>query len=167
MFGLRNFLKKLGGNGPGFRMHERMSGEHQFTDAVDQDGTHPMSFEIDWGPSSILRWFNPATSEFLRHPMSGEVSVGGLCQSTDLSGTMTLRYFTDSKIYYDFQFEVNGTNYQYSGEKRDLRPTNFHSTHRTLHGQIRRVHDDVVISNSTLYFHWKDLPSMLASFRLN
>lgn len=160
------FWKTLTEGPVGFKIREEMSGTHRFTEESQMDGTHPMRFEAEWGPSSLREWLNPSGEKFLRHPMTGIVSVGGLCLDEEFSGFMALKYFEDASIRYEFTFEVNGTNYRYVGEKTNLRPWNLHRTHTTLNGTLTVRDSETVISESTLYFKLNSLPSMLGSFRL-
>lgn len=160
------FWKTLTDGPLGFKICEEMSGTHRFTEESEMDGTHPMMFEAEWGPASIGQWLNPSGEEFLRHPMTGIVSVGGLCLDEEFSGNMALKYFQDASIRYEFSFVVNGTTYRYVGEKTNLRPWNLHRTHTTLNGTLTEEDSRTVISESTLHFKLNSLPSMLGSFRL-
>lgn len=161
-----NYLSKFVGGSLGFKIEEEMTGKHHFTEMSDLDGTHPMSFTAEWGPRSLSEWLNPSEDEFLTHPMVGTVSVGGLCLDEEFAGDMQLRYFEDASIRYEFDFDVDGTQYHYVGEKTDIRPWNLHRTHTTLRGEIIEVDSWTIISRSTLYFKLSSLPAMLLSFRL-
>lgn len=161
----RYFSKFVGGS-LGFKIREEMTGRHHFTEISKMDGTHPMSFTAEWGPKSITKWMNPSDEDFLSHPMVGTVSVGGLCLDQEFAGEMQLRYFEDASIRYEFDFEVDDTDYRYVGEKTNIRPWNLHRTHTTLKGEIVEVDSRTVISRSTLFFRLSSLPAMLFSFRL-
>lgn len=166
MTSIGNYVSKFVGGTIGFKIEEKMTGKHHFTEISDMDGTHPMSFTAEWGPRSIKKWMDPSEDDFLTHPMVGTVSVGGLCLDEEFSGEMQLRYFENASIRYEFDFEVDGTSYHYRGEKTDIRPWNLHRTHTTLKGEIIEVESRTVISRSTLHFRLASLPSMLLSFRL-
>ncbi len=166
MVKIGNHFSKLVGGSLGFKIEEEMTGKHYFTEISDLDGTHPMSFIAEWGPKSLSRWLDPSEDDFLTHPMVGTVSVGGLCLDEEFAGEMQLRYFEDASIRYEFDFEVDGTDYHYIGEKTDIRIWNLCRTHTTLHGEIVEVDSRTVISRSTLHYRMMNLPSMLMSFRL-
>lgn len=163
---IRKLWNSLTEGSLGFTIREEMSGSHRFTEASEMDGTHPMRFEAQWGPDSLGKWLNPSGKTFLRHPMSGEVSIGGLCLDQEFTGRMALKYFEDASIRYEFTFEVDGTEYYYLGKKTNLRPWNLHRTHTTLTGFLRDEEAGTVISESTLHFELSTLPAMLGSFRL-
>jgi hypothetical protein len=161
-----NDLNRLLTGNFGFRIKELMSGYHQFTDNVEQDGIHPISFKAEWGPESISSWLNPRNQNFLRHPMNGTVTVGGLCSETDFSGYMELRYFSETLIRYIFNFTVDQETYHFHGEKRNLRPWNIARTHTTLRGTLTESNSQTLVSRAKLHFHLQDLFTMMSSLRL-
>lgn len=165
MTGVRRLSKKILSGSVGFSVEETMSGHHRFVDGKGPPGQHPMEFNVRWGPSSIISWINPFGDKFLRHPLSGTVTVGGLCEDEPVRGYMELRYLTEQKIRYAFNFNVDEVPYRFYGEKRNLRPYNLHRTHTTLYGSLTNLDADEVLSESTLFFYLSTLPSMLTSFR--
>jgi hypothetical protein len=150
----------------GFEIEESMSGYHQYTEEADRNGIHPISFTAKWGPESIPLWLNPFDKNFLRHPMHGTVTVGGLCSDIKFSGYMELRYFRETLIRYVFDFTVDQDSYHFHGEKQNLRPWNLARTHTTLRGTLSKTNSQTTVSRAKLYFHFQDLLPMLSSFRL-
>lgn len=142
-----------------------MSGHHSFVGDRETGGEHPIEFTAEWGPENLASWVNPLGRNYLRHPMSGVVSVGGLCEEADLEGFMELRYFTERKIRYVFDFDVDGKPFHFTGAKSNIRLWNLHRTHTTLSGTITDLKRGEVVSEAELYFYWSTLPSMLSSFR--
>lgn len=149
----------------GFSLEETMSGHHEFVVEDRPAGKHPMEFTIRWGPENLLTWINPRSNDFLRHPLDGTVSVGGLVEETAVEGFMELRYFSERTIRYVFDFDVDGIPHQFYGEKSNLRLTNLHRTHTTLRGTVSNQQSNQTISKATLYFYWSSLPAMITSLR--
>lgn len=166
MGGVVQLARKVATGRVGFRVEETMSGHHRFVDGRGTPGQHPIEFTVEWGPTSLLSWLNPLSRDFLSHPLRGTVSVGGLCDEAAVDGYMELRYLSEHKIRYAFDFEVDGTPYHFFGEKSNIRLHNIHRTHTTLNGTITDQRTQKTVSEAELYFYWSTLPSMLLSFRL-
>lgn len=152
--------------GVGFQIHEVMSGEHEFTAGNGPEGKLKMEFRADWGTSNLAKWINPAGEAFMTNELSGFVTVEGLCENIPCKGTLELRYFTDQKIRYTFQFTANGQNYTYVGEKSQIYPWNLAYSHTTCFGEIKRNSDGAIISKSITHFDMDTMPDFLSSFKL-
>lgn len=148
----------------GFQMEEVMSGEHEFVQG--KKGKLPMEFKVVWGAESLTDWANPFNEDFMCNTLEGTVTVGGLCENAPCTGRLELKYFTEQKIRYTFDFEVDGEEYQFIGEKRDIYPWNLPYSHTCCFGELRKAGSDKVISNSITHFHWDTLPQFLGSFEL-
>lgn len=148
----------------GFKLWEIMSGEHEFVDS--DKGKLPFDFKIDWGASNIFDFLNPFDASFLCNHLTGTVTVGGLCTDAACSGTLDLRYFSEQKIRYTFDFEVDGVGYQFVGEKRNIYPWNLLYSHTTCFGELRRTDNNHLISTSVTHFHWDTLWTSIKSFEI-
>ncbi len=148
----------------GFKVWEVMSGEHEFTKG--KKGKLPFEFKVDWGPKSIIDFLNPFEEEFFCNDLEGTVTVGGLCEDAPCKGRLELKYFSEQKIRYTFDFEVDGQAYEYLGEKRNIYPWNIPYSHTTCFGELRKSGSDKVISESITHFHWDTLMTSLGSFEL-
>jgi hypothetical protein len=94
------------------------------------------------------------------------VTIGGLCKNTPCTGRLELKYFTEQKMRYTFNFEVDDSEYEFIGKKRNIYPWNLPYSHTCCFGQLRKVGSDKVISNSITHFHWDTLLSFLSSFEI-
>lgn len=150
----------------GFVIHEVMAGEHEFVDGAGPVGKHRFEFKADWGPSNLLDFLNPASEKFLLSELKGIVTVGGLCENMPMQGTLQLRYFQDQKIRYTFDFKVDGTTYQYVGEKQQIYPWNLPYSHTTCFGEVKNLRTGKVVSKSVTHFDLNDLPEFLGTFQL-
>jgi hypothetical protein len=152
----------------GFKLDELMTGTHRFTDGrTDPSGQRPLFFHITWGNRSLLRFFNPFSGQFLLNEARGVMTVDGLVNKADCTGTLHLLYFTERKIRYDLSFRDDaGKTYRYVGEKRNIWPWNLHRTHVTCYGTITDLETGKVISESVIYFPYRETLAFLLSFRL-
>jgi len=150
----------------GFLMDEVMSGEHEFEPGFGKPGKRPMEFRVTWGPKSVLHWLNPVGGSFMKQPLAGAVTIDGLCTNAACTGTLELNYITEQKIRYTFDFGVNGKEYHFVGEKRNIRPWNLHVTHTTCYGELHAVKTGKLVSRSVTYFRLKTAPAFLMSMRL-
>ncbi|MEW6077674.1 MAG: hypothetical protein AB1724_07680 [Thermodesulfobacteriota bacterium] len=152
----------------GFKLDELMTGTHQFTDGRTDAGVkRPLFFHITWGNSSLARFFNPFSGQFLLNEARGVITVDGLVNKADCTGTLRLLYFTERKIRYDLIFKDDaGKAYRYVGEKRDIWPWNLHRTHVTCYGTITDLETGQTISESVIYFPYRETLAFLLSFRL-
>ncbi len=150
--------------GVGFTMDEVMSGEHEWTEK--NEGKQPMEFKVTWGAESLLQWANPFLPDFMTNTLEGTVTIGGLCEDAPCYGKLELRYFTEQKIRYTFSFEVDGEEYEFIGEKREIYPWNLPYSHTCCFGELRKAGEDKIISKSITHFHWDTLPEFLGSFEL-
>jgi len=148
----------------GFQMEEVMSGEHEFTRG--KKGKLPMEFKVVWGAESLVDWANPFEEDFMCNSLDGTVTIGGLCEDAPCTGRLELKYFTEQKIRYTFNFEVDDTEYEFIGEKRNIYPWNLPYSHTCCFGELRKVGSDKVISDSITHFHWDTLLPFLGSFEL-
>ncbi|HPQ68479.1 MAG TPA: hypothetical protein PKW95_05090 [bacterium] len=150
----------------GFRLDEVMTGTHRFEPGYGEPGDRFMEYRVTWGPRNVGEFLNPLGGKFMYNDLEGFVDIEGLCRNTPVLGSLELHYFTEAKIRYSFTFEVNGTDYQYIGEKIDLRPWNLHRTHTTCHGTLFIESTGEIVSRSVTHFRWHTLPGFLASIRL-
>ena len=150
----------------GFKMDEVMSGNHEFEPGCGPCGRLPFEFTVAWGPEHIWPWANPGSDRFLTQPLAGTVTVGGLCDSAVFEGELQLRYFTDRKIRYRFEFLAHGVTYRFVGEKVNILPWNLPTSHTTCFGVVTEKETGKLISRSVTYFRLATAPSFLASLRL-
>ena len=150
----------------GFLIDEVMTGTHEFEPGCGPRGTHPFEFRIAWGPKRILPWANPQNKEFLTQPLEGKVDIGGLCHDVPCAGTLKLRYFTKRTIRYTFDFQVDGTDYHYVGEKVNILPWNLPTSHTTCFGTVVEVDSGKLISRSVTLFKLNTMLDFVTSFRL-
>ncbi len=146
----------------GFSTRETMSGYH---DLVDEPGRRPFEFRVEWGPERLRDWLNPTSERFLWQPLRGEVLVGGLCDWTPCTGTLSLEYFTSRRIRYSFDFEVDGKTYRYGGDKVGIALWNLPVSHMTCTGAIRELDTGRLVSTAVCWFKLRDLPKLVASVR--
>jgi len=149
----------------GFQMDEVMTGTHRFEPEFGPSDEKFMEFRAAWGPKHASEFFNPLGGKFMYNDLNGYVDIEGLCQNTPMNGSLELNYFTEAKIRYTFEFEVDGKEYLYVGEKRDIRPWNLHRTHTTCYGVLSEKLSGRVVSRSITYFRFKTAPKFMLSFR--
>jgi hypothetical protein len=151
----------------GFKMDELMVGTHTFSDGSFEGRELPLNFSLTWGNSNLLRFLNPGSGEFLSSDAKGFITVGGLANKADCSGSLKLMYFSGRKIRYELNFSGDdGRAYMYVGEKINIWPWNLHKTHVTCYGTITDVETEKIISSSVVYFPVREMPDFLKSARL-
>lgn len=151
----------------GFTLNELMTGDHHFTGQGTDTASHPLLFHITWGNQNLFRFLNPFSGQFLFNQAKGFITVGGLANKADCTGSLHLLYFTRRKIRYELFFTGDDNrSYQYIGEKVNLWPWNLHKTHFTCHGTIQDVASGTTVSKSVIYFPYREMPAFLGSFRL-
>jgi hypothetical protein len=150
----------------GFQLDEVMSGTHEFEPNRGPRGTFPFEFRVNWGPRNVLEWGNPWHHEFLCQPLSGRVTMGGLCDDVPCEGSLKLRYFTKRTIRYRFDFAVENARYRYLGEKVNILPWNLPTSHTTCFGTVVDLATGVLISRSVTHFRLKTTFDFVTSFRL-
>jgi len=150
----------------GFLMDEVMTGEHEFEPGHGEPGKKFMEFRVTWGPKRLGEFANPIGGKFMYNDLYGYVDIEGLCQNAPVEGSLELLYFSEGKIRYSFDFEVDGTPYHFIGEKRDIRPWNLHRTHTTCYGELIDTSTGEVVSRSVTHFRLHTAPAFMASMRL-
>lgn len=150
----------------GFTLDELMTGNHRFTD--DRQGVdRPLTFALTWGNSNLFRWANPFSDQFLWNETRGVITVDGLVEKADCKGTLHLLYFSGRKIRYELFFsDEQGRAYKYIGEKVNLWPWNLHKTHVTCYGTVTDLETGKIISESVVYFPYRESLAFICSFRL-
>jgi hypothetical protein len=150
----------------GIKMNEFMIGTHQFTDN-EPKGDFPLEFSLTWGNKNLFKWLNPFSGEFLHNEARGHITVGGLVDKADCTGTLDLMYFSGRKIRYTLDFkDGKEKSYRYVGEKINIWPWNLHKTHVTCYGTITDLSANKVISKSIVYFPFSETLDFLLSTRL-
>ena len=152
--------------GVGFRMDEVMTGEHEFEPGLGPPGRSPLEFRVSWGAKNLARWLSPQSGEFMRGPLEGTLTAGGLCQAAPCKGTLELRYFDEHKIRYAFEFEAQGRRYRFVGEKVNIWPWNLQVSHTTCFGRITEADSGRLVSTSVTHFRLTSAPRFLLSFRV-
>ena len=150
----------------GFKLHEVMTGHHEFEPGCGPPGRHPMVFRVDWGPRDVRAWLRRGTDTFLSQELEGRVTVGGLCDETPCLGALELRYFDERRIRYAFGFEVQGRAYRYVGEKVNIRVWNLPVSHTTCFGRLVEAETGRLVSTSVTHFRLRTAPRFLTSLRL-
>lgn len=154
----------------GFKLDELMTGTHHFIDGTndhgEKSGERPLLFHITWGNGNLLQFLNPFSRQFLFNEARGVITVEGLVKKADCTGTLRLLYFTQRKIRYELDFkDDDGRSYRYVGEKRNLWPWNLHKTHVICYGTITDLTSNAVISESVVYFPYRETLAFILSFR--
>ena len=151
----------------GFKMDEIMTGTHTFKNNKGPKGEHSLHFSLTWGNNSILKFLNPFSKDFLSSEARGVITVEGLTEKATCFGTLQMLYFTEQKIRYILYFrDEKGRRYKYKGEKINLRPWNLHKTHVTCYGVITDLESGERISDSVVYFPYRESIPFVLSFRL-
>jgi hypothetical protein len=156
----------------GFSMKEEMEGVHRFVRPyppaqIEEGAERPFLMRLTWGTRHLSRFLAPHRGEFLRAPMSGSVTAGGLCVEAPLEGALELRYLQDATIRYTFSFEASdGQRMRFDGEKRGIRPWNLHRTHTLCYGSVMYIESGEVLSDVVVRFALSQLPRFLTSMRL-
>jgi|GEM_PF-490473 len=161
-------LMEVAANPVGFAMDETMAGTHPCVEAGQPGRDLPMSFTLNWGTKDLRTFLDPRSKEtFCTADAKGHVSIAGLVEGADCTGTLELRYFPEAKIRYKFSFKgKRGKKFHYVGEKINLRPWNLHRTHTTCYGTLYATRTGQEVSKSITYFRFSMLPAFLMSFRL-
>ena len=149
----------------GFTITETMSGHHEFEPECGPEGRRPMEFRVRWGAPELLEYLNPKSGRFLISDLEGTVTIDGLCLEAPCRGRFELRYFSDQTIRYTFEFDANGTTYEYAGHKVNIWPWNLPFSHTTCFGTIKEQRSGKLVSRSVVYFKLWALPGFLASLR--
>lgn len=151
----------------GFKMDELMVGTHTFSNGSFEGRELPLNFSLTWGNVNLLKFLNPGSGEFLNSDANGFITVGGLANKADCTGSLKLMYFSERKIRYELNFTGDdGMAYRYVGEKVNLWPWNLHKTHVTCYGTITDKKTGKIISNSVVYFPMREMLDFLISARL-
>ncbi len=161
-----NLVERIRGHGLGFRMDEVMSGTHRFEPGAGPEGEHPMEFRVTWGPDHLSAWLDPRKEGFLRQPLEGRVTVGGLCSNVPCKGTLALDYFRGNRIVYSFDFTVDDTEYHFVGEKVNIKPWNLPVSHTTCYGVLTEKETGKLVSRSVTHFRLNTALDFVLSFRL-
>ncbi len=150
----------------GFKLDEIMTGTHNFVSQNEKEGELPINFSVTWGNKSLLKFLNPFSEEFFHSELKGFITVGGLVEKANCTGTLSLLYFTERKIRYEFSFkDDSGKQYQYIGEKVNIWPWNLHKTHVTCYGSVMESKTGKTISKSIVYFPLRETLAFILSFR--
>ncbi len=149
----------------GFVMDEVMSGHHAYEKGQGPAGSLPFVFKATWGPRDLIKWLNPLGGEFMKQPMKGWVTAGGLCEKAPMTGTLELNYFTEGRIRYTFDFTVKGVAYRYVGEKVNIKPWNLPVSHTTCFGTLVEKDSGRLVSRSVTFFRFSTTPAFMASLR--
>jgi len=163
---LAQFKKMVSESRLGFEIDEVMTGRHEFEPGFGEPGYRPMEFRVTWGHSHLSKWLNPRNGEFLNGPLRGKVTIGGLCVDAPCEGTLQLRYFTDHKIRYAFEFRSMGKDYSFVGEKVNIQLWNLPVSHTTCMGRLTESKTGKLVSTSVTHFRFLSAPAFLASMRL-
>jgi short-subunit dehydrogenase len=150
----------------GFKMDEIMQGEHEFENGFGPEGKKRMVFKVRWGTNQIIEWLNPFSDNFMVNDLEGTVSIDGLCEDAACEGKLELKYFTEQKIRYQFEFDVEDETYEFIGEKRNIYPWNLPYSHTCCFGELRLKGSDKIISKSITHFRLDTLPEFLSSFQI-
>jgi hypothetical protein len=150
----------------GFLMREVMDGDHEFEPGMGPSGRLPMEYRITWGSKHFFDFLDPTNERCLISEVEGTVSVGGLCEAAKCRGTLDLKYFSAHCLRYSFDFEVAGKDYRYVGDKVNIWPWNFPTTHTTCVGTLVEIDTGKLVSRSVTYFRFWRAPGFVTSFRL-
>jgi NAD(P)-dependent dehydrogenase (short-subunit alcohol dehydrogenase family) len=150
----------------GFLMKEVMTGWHEFERGFGPEGKRPMEFRVTWGPEDTGAFLDSRDTAYMKSGLTGAVTIDGLCDDAPCAGSLELRYFTDAKIVYRFEFEAAGKRYRFRGEKRHIRPWNLPVSHTTCYGELTEAENSRLVSRSVTRFRLRTIPAFLASFRL-
>ncbi len=151
----------------GFSITETMRGTHEFETGCGPSGSLPFEFTVEWGTEDLTDWLSPKSGRFMVNNLAGTVRVDGLCDEASCSGTLELRYFGEHKIRYQFDFNSDGRDYRFVGEKVNIRPWNLATSHTTCFGVITELDGGRLISRSVSHFEFSSTPAFLSSLRLS
>ena len=161
-----DFVKMVKEKRLGFRLDETMSGTHWFEPGCGPKGDQTFEFTVSWGPREIGKWVNPLSDGFMVQSLSGTVTAGGLGRKIPCRGKLEIKYFTEHKIRYTFEFTHDGVRYHYLGEKVNILPWNLPFSHTTCFGVLTETATGKLISRSVTHFRIWSAPGFLASLRL-
>jgi short-subunit dehydrogenase len=150
----------------GFKMDEIMQGEHEFENGFGPAGKKRMIFKVNWGTNQLIDWLNPFSDNFMVNDLEGTVSIDGLCEDEPCSGKLELKYFSEQKIRYTFEFETEEEAYIFVGEKRNIYPWNLPYSHTCCFGELRLKDSNELVSTSITHFRLDTLPEFLSSFQI-
>jgi hypothetical protein len=150
----------------GFKMDEIMQGEHEFENGFGPTGKKRMIFKVNWGTNQLIDWLNPFSDNFMVNDLEGTVSIDGLCEDEPCSGKLELKYFSEQKIRYTFEFETEEEAYIFVGEKRNIYPWNLPYSHTCCFGELRLKDSNELVSTSITHFRLDTLPEFLSSFQI-
>jgi len=150
----------------GFAIDEVMRGYHQFEPGHGPEGQLPMEFRVTWGNKDLSHFLNPLGDGFLLSDLAGRVSIDFLCRDLPCRGSFELKYLSEHALRYSFEFEAEGTEYSYLGEKVNIWPWNLPFSHTTCFGTLCEADSGKLVSRSVTYFKMTALPGFLASLRL-
>jgi hypothetical protein len=150
----------------GFKMDEIMQGEHEFENGFGPEGKKRMIFKVNWGTNQLVDWLNPFSDNFMVNDLEGTVSIDGLCEDEPCSGKLELKYFSEQKIRYTFEFETEEEAYIFVGEKRNIYPWNLPYSHTCCFGELRLKDSNELVSTSITHFRLDTLPEFLSSFQI-
>ena len=151
----------------GFKIDENMVGTHTLLGIEDLNGMLSLQYSLTWGNTDLFKFFNPFSEEFLSGEAKGVFTARGLVNKADCSGSIRLLYFTERKIRYRLFFQdEKGKHYRYDGEKKNIWPWNLYITHFRCYGTITDLETNQIISESVVYFPYRQIMTFILSFRL-
>jgi hypothetical protein len=150
----------------GFKMDEVMTGLHWYEPGCGPEGEHYMQFSGTWGPDNLKGYVDPKSDNFMTQPLDGEVTIGGLCEAAPMKGTLELRYFSEHKIRYAFEFKAGKKKYNFVGEKVNIKPWNLPVSHTTCFGRLTEATTGKLVGTSVTFFKLLDSAKFMGSLRL-
>ena len=163
---LMMMFEKIKEGPKGFWMDEVMTGDHEFEPGCGPKGKHFFEFRGTWGTNNFKEWLDSSSDKFMINDLKGKVTVGGLCKDIPLKGRLELKYFSENKIIYIFDFKYKNKTYHYIGEKVNIHLWNLPVAHTTCFGVLTNKKTGKLISRSLTHFRILSAPSFLASLRL-
>ncbi len=149
----------------GFTMDEVMTGSHVFEPEFGTPEERFMEFNVTWGPKEFTPFINPFGDKFLKNKLEGTVTIDGMCYNTPCEGTLELNYFSEAKIRYTFDFEVDGKAYRHVGEKVNIKPWNLPISHTTCFGTVVEKETGKLVSKTLTFFKLKTSLAFIASLK--
>lgn len=141
---------------PGFHFRETMSGAYR-RDGVER----PMHFTVTVRAGSLLEHLRDRKAK-----LDGEVTMEGFASARPLEGEITIDPIIGKLIRYEFSFAADdGARYRFVGQK-DVTLKDPVGSMTNLPGQILAL-DGKQVATAALAFDKKDLPSFLATWRLD
>jgi hypothetical protein len=140
---------------PGFHFHETMQGTYT-RDGVER----PMKFSLEARAGSWLQHLRDRKAR-----INGTIDAEGLASDRAIDGELTIDPVIKRIIRYDFTFTGDdGRPYRFTGQK-DVSILDLANSMTTLPAEI--FDGDKAIAKALVKFDKKDLPSFLASWRLD